>query len=204
MVALEHLSIRSASDLTVLADEWKALARRCPGYLLSQTHRWAEVAWEMIAQPRRRKLAGVALRSAGQLVAVWPLITYRELGARIVRPLGSEATEYCVPLVEPGADCDAWLSALWQAAVRHADIVMLPFLPTGSPLDVLLQREHLQRIATATSRAIWVAHGDYPDWKSYCRRSARSTVPSCGAKRRRLADHGTVGFSELGNSRRQS
>jgi CelD/BcsL family acetyltransferase involved in cellulose biosynthesis len=195
---LEHVPIRSASDLALLADEWNALARRCPGYLLSQTHRWAEVAWEIIAQPRGRKLAGVALRSEGRLVAVWPLITYGELGARVVRPLGSEATEYCVPLVEPGADCEARLSALWQAAVRHADIVMLPFLPTGSPLDVLLQRERQRRIATATSRAIWVARGDYPDWKGYEESVSAQHRAELRRKRRRLADHGTVGFSELG------
>lgn len=199
MVALEYLSIRSASDLTLLADEWNALARRCPGYLLSQTHRWAEVAWQTIAQPRGRTLAGVAVRSAGRLVAVWPLVAYRDRGARIVRPLGSEATEYCAPLVEPGVERDAWLSALWQAAIRHADVIMLPFLPADSPLDVLLRRETRPRFVAATSQALWVAHADHADWKSYEASVSTQHRAELRRKRRRLADHGSVKFSELGN-----
>ncbi len=198
MIALEYLSIRSADDLMVLGDEWNALARRCPGCLLSQTHRWAEVAWQVIARPRGRKLAGVALRSEGRLVAVWPLVAYRELGARIVRPLGPEATEYCAPLVEPGADHDAWLLALWQAAIRHSDIVMLPYLPVGSALSVLLHRQTRPVFASATSQAIWVAHGDYPSWKSYESSVSAQHRAELRRKRRRLADHGCVSFSELG------
>lgn len=198
MAALEYLSIRSASDLTRLADDWNGLAQRCPGYLLSQTHRWAEVAWQTIAEPRGRTLTGVALRSEGRLVAIWPLVAHRALGARIVRPLGSEATEYCAPLVEPGADGDAWLSALWQAAIRNSDIVVLPFLPVGSPLEVLLRRESRPRFAAATSHAVWVAHGDYPDWKSFESSVGAQHRAELRRKRRRLADHGSVTFSETG------
>jgi hypothetical protein len=64
--------LRSAGELDALAGEWNDLAARCPGYFFSQTCRWAEAAWQHVAQRRGRTLQCLTLRTQGRLVAVWP------------------------------------------------------------------------------------------------------------------------------------
>lgn len=204
MVALEYLAIRSAADLAILADEWNALARRCAGYHLSQTHRWAEVSWQTIAQPRGRHLAGVALRSSGRLVAIWPMVTYRAFGARIIRPLGSETTEYCMPLVEPDADRAGWLEGLWENASRSADVVMLPHLSVDSELAKLVRQDGRHRFVEGATQALWVAHDDHGNWTNYESSLSSRHVAELRRRRRRLAELGRVEFGEQDASRAEA
>ena len=94
-------TFRSASELP-LAAEWDELVQRCPGLYVGQTWQWADAAWRLIAKPRGRELHCLTLHSGGRLVAVWPLAIERADSLRIVRPLGTEGSEYSAPLVEAG------------------------------------------------------------------------------------------------------
>jgi hypothetical protein len=69
-------TFRSAGELPPAA-EWDALAARCPGFYLAQTHQWADTAWRLIASPRGRQLHCLTLQGGGCLVGVWPLALER-------------------------------------------------------------------------------------------------------------------------------
>jgi CelD/BcsL family acetyltransferase involved in cellulose biosynthesis len=196
MRGLEPLAIRSAADLSVLEDEWNELAERCPGYFLSQTHRWADAAWRTVALPRGRTLAGVALRFEKRLVAVWPLVVYRAMGVRMMRPLGPEASEYCSPLVEPGEQSAGWTAALWQAAAAGADVLVLPFLPADSPLSGIVRRKGWLCFAEPAAHTHYVARRDYADWASFHATIGPSHRAELRRKRRRIADQGVVTFEQ--------
>jgi CelD/BcsL family acetyltransferase involved in cellulose biosynthesis len=194
MQELEQLTIRSADDLASLEDEWDCLAARCPGYFLSQTFRWAQTAWQTVARPGGRELAGVALRFEGRLVAVWPLVAYRERGLRIIRPLGSESSEYCAPLVEPSDQAQCWIELLWRAAASSADLVLLPHVRADSLLAGVIERDGNRRFAEDTLRAPYVARKDHVDWTGYQGTVSSSHRSGLRRKRRRLVEAGKVTF----------
>jgi CelD/BcsL family acetyltransferase involved in cellulose biosynthesis len=157
----------SADAFSALADDWNALALRCPGYFLSQTFQWAEAAWETVCRPRGRELNCLVLRSEGQLVAVWPLVICLEHGLRILRPLGFDVHEYCAPLVEPGEEAERRTALLWEAAARSADLAVLPHVRADSLLAGILDKGRRWSVRHAVDPAPYVAHAEYPDWRTY-------------------------------------
>src|SRR5258707_7302796 len=130
--------LRSAGEFDALAGEWNDLAARCPGYFFSQTCRWAEAAWQHVAERRGRTLQCLTLRAQSRLVAVWPLVVERRGALDVVRPLGPEASEYCAALIEPGDEHVARTKRLWREEARLGDLVMLPNLRSSTPLSRLL------------------------------------------------------------------
>lgn len=186
---LELEIIRSAGDLSVLAEEWNDLAIRCPGYFLSQTFQWAETAWETIARLRGRELNCVTLRSEGRLVAVWPLVVSRDRGLRTIRPLGFEGSEYCAPLIEPGEEAEGRIAFLWQAAARSADLAVLPHVRADSPLAGMLKAGR-HWCVTSSVAAPYLARADYLDWAAYYKTIGSKLRYEIRRGGRRLAEQG--------------
>lgn len=192
MPGYELLTLHSAEDLAALADEWNALALRCPGYLLSQTFQWAFTAWAIISRPLGRELNCVTLRSGGRLVAVWPLVVDRDHGLRTLHPLGFEVREYCAPLVEPGDEARNWTALLWRAAARFADLAVLARVHAASPLAAILTDGNHWGVCHGATPAPYVAHGDYPDWAAYHAAISANLRRQLGRRQRRLAERGQV------------
>ncbi len=183
--------LRSARELT-LAAEWDDLAQRCPGYYFAQTHRWADAAWRLIAKPRGRQLQCLSLYSQGRLVGVWPLAVECGGKLRIVRPLGTEGSEYSAPLVEPGPDLAARTRLLWRAAAKLGDLVVLPNVRADTPLAGLLSGNSLWRAPDLAAPAPFIAHRDYADWGAYQKTLSASLRHKLRRVRRRLAEKGVV------------
>jgi CelD/BcsL family acetyltransferase involved in cellulose biosynthesis len=163
----ELLIIDSAAGLFQLDDAWTALAERCPGYYLSQTCLWARTAWETVAQPLGRQLACLAIWSADRLVAIWPLVVQRDGALKIVRPLGFEGTEYCLPLVEPDARAPRRIARLWRAARALSDLALLPQVRTESMLRTVLRKETWWRAIYGAEDMRYVTRAAYNDWSAY-------------------------------------
>src|SRR6185312_743327 len=87
--SLAMLTILGPTSLPDLRKAWNELADRCPGHYLSQTWQWAAAAWKTVAAPCGHDLRILILREGERLVALWPLVTYRSAGLRIVRELSS-------------------------------------------------------------------------------------------------------------------
>jgi len=195
MRSLQLETIRSPEGMTTLADAWNALAERCSGYHLSQTHQWAATAWNAVARPRGRELAIVACRAEGGLVAVWPLVTRRTYGFRLVHPLGSETTEYCAPLVETSPELGRWTAELWRAAAAMGDVVLLPQLDLASDLASIVNMGSGARHLGHPVRAPIVYRRDHESWSSYLATISASHRSGLRRKRRRLGRLGEVTFS---------
>ncbi len=184
--------VRSTDDLLALESEWNVLLTRCPDHFFSQSFVWVEVAWRLIAAPRQRELCCLVLRAGGTLVGVWPLVACREDGARVVRPLGSEASEYCAPLVEPTHDAPRRTRLLWQAAARCGTVAILPYVREDTPLAGILVRAGFWRTTDFPAPAPYVARQDYANWADYQKTLSRSLRHKLRRVRRRLAEKGAV------------
>ncbi len=188
--------LRSVAELDALADEWDALTARCPGYYVSQTREWAAAAWHQVAAPRGRTLCCLTVQAQGRLVAVWPLVTERHGSLNVVRPLGPEASEYCTPLVEPGADESTRTQQLWRAAARLGDLVLLPNVRADSTLSGLLGRAGWWRAPDLSAPAPFIARRDYADWATYSRKNLSASLrQNLRRVRRRLAEKGSFTLS---------
>jgi len=183
--------LRSASELT-LAAEWDGLAERCPGYHFAQTHQWADTAWRLIARPRGRELHCLSLREAGRLVGMWPLVIEQSGRRRIVRPLGTEGSEYSAPLVEPGPALAARTKLMWRAAAKLGDLVVLPNVRADSPLAGVLKGASLLRAPDAAAPAPFIARRDYADWAAYQKTLSASLRHKLRRVRRRLDEKGAI------------
>lgn len=178
-----------------LREEWHDLLSRCPEHHFSQTFDWAVVGWKHVGAPRGRALHVLAIHDGNELRGVWPLCSYREKATRIVRPLGAEASEYTIPLLDPDLDSSAWTQRLCQTASALGDLLLLPYVPDESPLADALSRTGLLRTTDFPAPAFCIDRRTYPDWAAYrkaLKAKDRRELERC---RRRLAETGVV---ELG------
>ena len=189
------VAILGLPDLAALRGDWDALADRCPEHYLSQTWGWATTAWHTVAAPRGRTLHILTMRSEGRLVAVWPLVTYRDEGLRMIRQLGAEGSEYVSPLVEPGPDVGQRMASLVRAAsTLGADVLFLPHVLRGGLFSTLLERHRIRAFEYDISPTPWIARRDYREWSDYVATLSPSHRARLRNRRRRLDKQGKLSF----------
>jgi CelD/BcsL family acetyltransferase involved in cellulose biosynthesis len=171
------------------------LVRRCPGFYVGQTCQWAETAWRFIAKPRGRELRCLTLHSDGRLVAVWPMAIERAGSLHIVRPLGTEGSEYSGPLVEDGPALQERTRRLWKEAMKLGDLVILPNVRADAPLAGVLNEAGLLRAPDTAAPAPYIARRDYADWAAYKKTLSSSLRHKLRRVRRRLAEQGAVSLA---------
>ncbi|HYD07687.1 MAG TPA: hypothetical protein VEC60_18265, partial [Reyranella sp.] len=188
--------VQSFAELSALRGEWNELLGRCPGYFVSQTFNWSAVAWEYVAQPRGRRLFCVGLREADRLVAFWPMVVYRQGGAEVVRPLGTEGSEYSTPLVEEGADAERRTRQLLAFIAGKADLIFLPFVRGDSELSKAIPGLGLLRAADHGGPAPFIKRSAFDDWETYRRSWTSFLRNKMKRMHARLSRHGTVTMGE--------
>src|SRR5262249_33507866 len=125
----EALSLlRSAAELFALKAEWLDLWGRAPNSAFTQGPAWAEASWQAVSLPLGRRLLCVVGRTRGRLTMLWPLVSYRDRGLTIVRPLGPEAAEYSSMLIEPAPSAAARIGAAFRLLRRESgcDLLLAP------------------------------------------------------------------------------
>jgi CelD/BcsL family acetyltransferase involved in cellulose biosynthesis len=179
-------------ELMALQEDWDDLLSRCPDHHFSQTFDWAVTGWKRVGKPRGRGLEVLTLRDADRLVGLWPLVTYRQGGIRIVRPLGAEASEYTLPLLDPGNDPIACARRLLEQAGLLGDLLLLPYVPGDSALSHQLHRAGLWRATDFPAPAFRIYRRDYPDWTHYRNALGAKDRRELNRCRRRLAEAGAI------------
>lgn len=150
MTATELISDEEA--LQALADEWWALWHRCPAAHPFQSPAWL-IPWWRAFRPGR--LASVALRERGRLVALAPL--YLEdgpLGRRLL-PIGIGITDYLDLLVDPSSEAarSNLITEIVQALVPDWERLELEELAPGAAALDLSGSRRCEELAGPQSAA---------------------------------------------------
>ncbi|MGF6769060.1 CelD/BcsL family acetyltransferase involved in cellulose biosynthesis [Paraburkholderia sp. GAS199] len=191
---LQTRVITSADEFAALRPEWDALWQSAGGHH-NQAFRTCWLSWEHVQKQRGRTLKCITCRENGELVLVWPLVSYRRVVWTFVEPLTPGTVEQTSmltaasargPDVGPGA-----IHAAWHAATHAcgADVMFLPFLRNDETLSRLAfdHKGFMHKRFDVSSKAI--LH-DAPEWIALCKEMGHAR----GVRERRL---GRVGKMEI-------
>jgi CelD/BcsL family acetyltransferase involved in cellulose biosynthesis len=131
--------VRRVAELDGWADAWRRLDRRSTAsFVFFQSHDWCRQWWRQQSLPGHEPAVFLVFEE-GRLIAVLPMMQTRSAGVKILRPLGEPHTQYSNLLTEEGLLPDGAASALRQAiSASGADLVLLHYVPEGSPLRMVL------------------------------------------------------------------
>jgi CelD/BcsL family acetyltransferase involved in cellulose biosynthesis len=191
---VHRVTVVGPADLPELRNDWDSLAGRCPARYLSQSWRWAAAAWHTVAQPRGRKLHIVVLRNEGRLVAVFPLVSFRTRQLKVVRPLGSESSEYSSPLVEPGPHYSEYMTRIFKAAARFGDVLLLPHVRRDEAFAEFIGHYRFRAYEDNLLNTPWLDRRDYREWPEYLASLSTSHLAGLRRKHRRLEEQGGLSF----------
>jgi len=185
-----------------LQHEWDDLWSSAHGQY-GQSFSVCWLAWQHVAKPRGRHLCCIVHREKGQLVMVWPLVTYRRLLWTYLCPLSPEAGDYTRVLVTNSPATPALIAGAWQTALKRcgADFIKLPYVDEGSELHAVASRERHVMIAARTVAA-FAKLREETEWDTFCKTLGTMSGKKPGALERRLSKEGelAVRLTEPGNA----
>jgi CelD/BcsL family acetyltransferase involved in cellulose biosynthesis len=117
--------IRDPAEFLALENEWRSLFDRVPGAYLAQSFDWCWAGWETVAAPCGRRLFVFVLREEERAVLIWPLVEAKYGPCRVLRPLGSGASEYLNLLVEEGPEMTRRVATAWEMLQRTRGVDVL-------------------------------------------------------------------------------
>jgi CelD/BcsL family acetyltransferase involved in cellulose biosynthesis len=187
--------IRDPAEFLALEGEWRSLFDRVPGAYLAQSFDWCWAGWETVAAPRGRRLFVLVLREEERAVLIWPLVEAKYGPCRVLRPLGTEASEYHNLLVEDGPETTRRISTAWEMLRRTPGIDMLNLANVrfDTALYGLLTQDRRCHMR-APSLLLWVRWPYATRWDGYWRSRSGHHRGAVNRKRRRLADRGRINF----------
>ena len=160
--------IRDPAEFLALEDKWRSLFDRVPGAYVAQSFDWCRAGWETIAAPRGRRLLVLVLLEGERAVLIWPLVEAKYGPWRVLRPLGTEASEYHNLLVEDGPEATRRVSTVWEVLQRSRGIDMLNLVNVRSDMALygLLTQDRRYRMR-ARSPLLWVRWPHATGWDGY-------------------------------------
>jgi CelD/BcsL family acetyltransferase involved in cellulose biosynthesis len=195
-VTFALISERSAFD--ALEPEWTDLFRRAGrDTQLFQTFNW-NWHWAnhyLAAAPgegRRRSLAIVTARRNGRLVMLWPLVTERVAGLKVLHWMGEPVSQYGDVLAEVAPDTPQIMRQAWNfiATALGADAILLRKVRADALVAPLLREFGLRR--TAVAEAPFLDLASTPDFASYEQRYSAKARKNRRRLLRRLEERGAV------------
>ena len=170
--------------------EWNALTAETDCHA-SDSWAWAMAGWHCIAAPRQGALQVIVARSEGRLVGLWSLVRYHSWRGAVLRPLGSEATEYAAIITTSSHLADAVGIAIWQRARTLGDALILPHVRAGSMLAGIA-RAHCRMATRDTTITRWVDFTPHADFEGFLSTINRKRTATLRRARRRLAREGDL------------
>ena len=193
---------RERAAFNALEAEWNELFARCGrGAAVYQSFNWNwHWANAYLAASGPCSLAVLAMRREGRLVAVWPLVAHRMLGACIVEWMGSPVSQYGDVLIAPDEDAGQVLALGWKTigSTLGADALNLRKVRADAQIVPLL-REHAAAV-TSRSEALFLDIASAADLASYETRYSSKTRKNRRRLARRLAETGELRFEHLADS----
>jgi CelD/BcsL family acetyltransferase involved in cellulose biosynthesis len=188
--------ITEISQMTKLESEWNALWLKAKGSFY-QSYSVAYHSWNEISRPAGRSLFCVVIRENGELVLVFPLVRYRNGPCWMARPLGPDAAQTTDVLVDPQSDYEANLKLAWQTVERwcKVDIIRMPFVKVGSPLDHLIKTK--RNLGCEPDIAPFADLQDQTNWDAYAKVIGANSRQQLNRKRKRLSEMGQFEFVEV-------
>lgn len=197
-LSLSIVATRSGFD--ALESDWNALFAQCArGAAVYQSFNWNWHWANAYLSQGDCDLAILAVRRQERLVALWPMVVTRLLGARVVEWMGSPVSQYGDVLIAPGEDRLQSLAFGW-AAIRNmlgADAVHLRKVRADAEIVPLMQQ---QRVAvTFRTEAPFLDIASAPDLATYETRFSSKTRKNRRRLARRLAEKGELRIERLEN-----
>lgn len=180
-----------------LEPEWDALRAELPDSRLSESFAWARLCWSYAPPRRAQELFCLAVRSAGRLVAVWPLVVHRQALWRVAEPLAA-SSEYCPFLVHPEADPDEVWSTV-STVLRQAglDVLRLSNVRRDDVLGRCLARRLRPGAELYVTPTLWIDAADLENWDAYRARMSAKTRQTLNRRRRRFSRAAALVFEDL-------
>lgn len=189
--------VTEVGRLFSLKPHWDNLCDRSIDYNFSQSFQWCSTAWKIIDLPQRRQLYCLVGWVDNRVVLIWPFVILRRGLWVVLRPLGSETTEYSDVLVENSAEADYWVALAWQKlrTTCKSDIVILPFVRANSRLHRVISKERpMSAWVNSISSVSWDGN---QEWESYYQSLKRDFRYLLRSRRRRLAELGNLSFEAV-------
>lgn len=186
-------SLDADSNLSV---EWNSLWARADGHY-HESYTVCRHCWESIARVEGRELLCVTVWKDGRLVLAWPLVRHAQGPLRIIKPLTPCGGEANSVLVDPGADVSEVVHRAWTAisSTIHGDILNLPLIRVGSPLDQVVPKIAVNRSdRDAAPRA---RLGLESDWDSYRKAIGARSLKYMTRYRKRIMEMGNAEFFSI-------
>jgi CelD/BcsL family acetyltransferase involved in cellulose biosynthesis len=164
-----------------LRPEWEGLMERAGAWSAAQTFAYAEVGWRVA--PAGTELAVVTVRSRGELVGLWPLVTHRKGGVTTATHPGCGVNdEYSDLLVRSDVDAIRVAQAAISAAKRKADLLSAYNIPENSPMAAALRDDRsFKHRWTMTSYIVELrGKGDWEAWLQSKSHSFRQGIRNQG------------------------
>lgn len=185
--------VRDLSRLRQLKAEWDGLWARSVSGGIYLSFDGCLHMWEAVAEPGGRKLFCLVGRRGKDVVATWPLTTFRQAAWRCVRPLEASGAEYTDLLLDPGVDAHAWLTDAVKIIKRQAgcDVMILPYVKANSVLHDVL-RENAPKALIDPEQGVEALLRNELDWESYYTSLSSTVRKKNRAFRRKLEKIGPL------------
>jgi CelD/BcsL family acetyltransferase involved in cellulose biosynthesis len=181
--------IRKPERFHAIKHDWNLLWLRC-GHCILESFDGCLNVWETNAAPDGHHLYCIAGWCEGSLIAFWPLISFRKVIWRYVRPLDLTSAEHTNILFDETVDQQHWMEQAWQLVIAKTDVVMLPHFRKSAQLERLLF-DGLYSATVDAGHATYIDLRSEETWDSYYR--------SLNASRRKDNTRATRQLSELGS-----
>jgi CelD/BcsL family acetyltransferase involved in cellulose biosynthesis len=184
--------VRGIDGFLELESEWNRLSSSVKTSHYTQTFEWAKLGWDALAQVKATDLICATVWSGERLVAVWPLLRDRVGFARRLEPLGcGMQEEYGDPLIATDVDATRACNALLRLLPAIADLLRVPFVQQGGPMQRALSKIRPFNIAEPMS-AYAIERRGFGDLDALLKTYSANFRSSLRQQRRRLQRQGDL------------
>ncbi|MGF9567607.1 GNAT family N-acetyltransferase [Neorhizobium sp. JUb45] len=191
---LRAVLFEGIDDFAQLESAWNDLARSVDGVRFTQTFEWARLGWAVKTPLRGDMILCATVWSGDRLIAVWPFQRTRLGFSSRLEPLGCGMhEEYGDPLMAPDVDQARVCSELLQLLVPRADLIEIPFVKIGAPMQVALAQAGILNVVQPFDAYV-VERKGFEGFEALMRGYSGNFRAKLKQNRKRLQSLGDVSF----------
>lgn len=191
---LKSVLVEGEEGFVRLESAWNDLAKSVASCRYTQSFEWAQLGWRTRDGAGGDRLICATVWSGDRLVGVWPFQRNRLGFASRLEPLGCGVhEEYGDPLVASDVDEADVCSALLALLRPMADVVEVPFVRDGGPMQALLLKAGMFNVATPL-KAFELQRRGLDSFDALLQSYSSNFRANLKQKRKRLQKLGTLRF----------